>query len=732
MRKCFTLMAALLMGLVSYGQINLQVAPMNAPNYINANDMVKIGSDVYIASEGGLYVSSNAGATWSRITSLNEATGVTYVNKIYSSGNFLFAESNGRLFRSSDNGVSWTDKTPQFLMSGILSSGQVGSNIVVIASDTAFMSNNKRLFLSNNGGDSWASGAIFSQNWDYGFVNGQVYVSTSDTFQLSANALTFNNIALTGLPTGSAGVSISDVVGDGTNIYCSAEATLGSRAFRTPSTNPGNWTSINTGLPFISLGIFIQPMGSSLLAVSIGANFSLSMFRSTNSGTNWSSYTPIGLNNNVITNGIELNPGEFLAVSVYEIKKSVDNGVTWSSSANSTPSYSSIKSEKPIEFNGGLSIDQLFGTLRSTDGGLTWANASSGIPATFAFDFSPFGSRTFFRSGGKIHYFSAGFTSNTLYSSTNGTNWTAGSTRPGNNSTFYVRAASNDYMITEGNDTTFFSSTNGGTNWTDITSSTKPLIGSNGYFYRSDDNGAGIALIVPGMMGQQVSFTNNGGATWTSTNTAATALYDFTKMAIVGNSMFVLSSNFTGQEVWHWSVASQNWTQITGAPAGLPPFPSFIEFQGAVVNNSLVLAAITDSALFYSADSGRTFTKVITGIPTWVRHAKLTLYSNGNIYINTENWGLIKGTVTTGLSGERVKISFNIFPNPSNGSLNIRVSNNASISITDLQGRTLVQNLSADTENGLTLNVSNWVPGIYLCHVKSGNTITTQKLIVSQ
>ncbi len=734
MRKLFTFIFGLLSSFAAISQTNISLAPLGAPNYLDVNEMVKIGNNIYIAAEGGLFVSTNNGTNWNRISSINDISGTTSVSGIYQSGNYLMAESDGKLFRSSDNGLTWEDKTPGFLMSDIYDSNPVGSTIIAISSDTAFMSFKYRFYISNNGGDTWVPGATFSQNWDYGFVNNQAYVSTTDTFQMSSNGLTFNNIALTGLPSGSAGISLTDLTSDGTNIYGSAEGQFGARVFRTPAANPGTWTSINNGLPIVSIGLYIQPLGNSLLCFSFGTNFSISMYRSTNQGTNWSSYSPTGLNNGVILNALELNTqGQYLAISIYEVMKSTDNGATWTSSASSTPTYNSPKGEKPLEFNGGVNIDHLFGSLRSTDGGLTFSNASTGIPTRLSFDFGSFGSKNFFKSGGNIHFFLSGFTNNTLYSSSNGTSWQARANRPGNNSTFYIRAASDAHMIAEGNDTTFFTSSNGGSSWTDITTAAKAIGLGNFATYKSDPNGTAIAVVIPNMMAApQVSFSNNGGVSWTSTNTAATALFDFSNLAVVDNNLFLLSSNFSSQEVWHWSVASQNWNRITATPSGLPAFPMFNDFQAAVVNNTLILAAVTDSALYYSADSGRTFTKVNAGLPSWVTLKGVAIYPSGNIYLTTQNYGIVKGSITTGLRSRRSEISFNIFPNPSNGVVKLSVSNNASVTVTDIQGRLMATDLKPESGNGITLDVSHWTPGVYLCRVKEGNAISTQKLIVSQ
>jgi len=72
----------------------------------------------------------------------------------------------------------------------------------------------------------------------------------------------------------------------------------------------------------------------------------------------------------------------------------------------------------------------------------------------------------------------------------------------------------------------------------------------------------------------------------------------------------------------------------------------------------------------------------------------------------------------------------NIFPNPSSGVFNVQSDNqleNVQITVTDLQGRTLINTLFSGNET--TVDLSNYTQGVYLLQLHSSNVVQTYKLI---
>jgi hypothetical protein len=80
---------------------------------------------------------------------------------------------------------------------------------------------------------------------------------------------------------------------------------------------------------------------------------------------------------------------------------------------------------------------------------------------------------------------------------------------------------------------------------------------------------------------------------------------------------------------------------------------------------------------------------------------------------------------------ENPTINLKIYPNPATeGIVNIKVDTNRpyTITVTNIMGQ-VVHNMTGNS-NKTELNISNFIPGIYLVTVKTNKTIATQKLIV--
>jgi hypothetical protein len=84
----------------------------------------------------------------------------------------------------------------------------------------------------------------------------------------------------------------------------------------------------------------------------------------------------------------------------------------------------------------------------------------------------------------------------------------------------------------------------------------------------------------------------------------------------------------------------------------------------------------------------------------------------------------------TGIT-ENPTINLKIYPNPATeGIVNIKVDTNRpyTITVTNIMGQ-VVHNMTGNS-NKTELNISNFIPGVYLVTVKTNKTIATQKLIV--
>jgi hypothetical protein len=88
-------------------------------------------------------------------------------------------------------------------------------------------------------------------------------------------------------------------------------------------------------------------------------------------------------------------------------------------------------------------------------------------------------------------------------------------------------------------------------------------------------------------------------------------------------------------------------------------------------------------------------------------------------FVRNENLGVDDSNLST----------ISIYPNPSNGELNITTDTNLQVIIYDLLGKEVY---SSEVNNSETLDISNLNNGVYMVKLSNGNSSTTKKLIVSK
>ncbi len=93
-----------------------------------------------------------------------------------------------------------------------------------------------------------------------------------------------------------------------------------------------------------------------------------------------------------------------------------------------------------------------------------------------------------------------------------------------------------------------------------------------------------------------------------------------------------------------------------------------------------------------------------------------------------ENATSIRMDQSIGIDEHNHEISFNIFPNPSNGILNITTDRKIDISIHDILGKFVYSN---SIENSKTMDLSHLNSGVYIITVTDGKNQSSQKLVIS-
>jgi uncharacterized protein (TIGR03437 family) len=292
------------------------------PEGATVRAFVLSGTDVFAATDGGIFRSATDGASW---TPASNGLAGQFISSLANNGTALFAGTYGAsqlagagLFRSTDNGATWTPAN----------NGLSGQNI---------------LSLGTNGSTVFA-----------GVVAGGAFRSTD-------NGATWTN-ASNGLGT----QRVYAFAALGNNVFA---GTLTGGVFRSAD-NGANWTPVNTGLVIPSIGS-LAVSGTTLFAGTNGAG----LFRSTDNGATW---TPAnnGLGIQVVTS-LFVNVTTIFAGSLNGgVYRSTDNGATWAAASNGL-------AQQPISAltarGSALLAGTFIGVFRSTDNGANWAPANTNL-----------------------------------------------------------------------------------------------------------------------------------------------------------------------------------------------------------------------------------------------------------------------------------------------------------------------------------------------------------------
>jgi len=94
------------------------------------------------------------------------------------------------------------------------------------------------------------------------------------------------------------------------------------------------------------------------------------------------------------------------------------------------------------------------------------------------------------------------------------------------------------------------------------------------------------------------------------------------------------------------------------------------------------------------------------------------------------------------LNGERVPVALNngstssanvdLYPNPATGLLNVTVSEDATIQLTDMEGRSVIIQTNVTANQKQVINTQSLAAGVYMMKVNNDNFVTTKKVIITK
>lgn len=303
------------------------------------------GSNIFIGTDDGVFVSNNAGASFSFSGLPGE-----YIQRVYVKSPNVFAYTGAEIYKSDDNGATWNLFQPAIGFADI-------TDIVVSGS---------RVFAATNG--ELISSLTLVPAWQYVNVPSNVQFTNSVCVKGSELILGCNRGVFSTLNNGSSWTEINNgivpVAVTGLAITPGDTIYAGASIHGVSKYNGTSWSF--TGLQMLNANSILHTGNNTYVAGDFGIN------RSNDGGQSWvflnntpgnpvlSFCTDIAVSGNLII-GAALQNG---------ILRSDDDGATWSLVNNGMPT-AQIGS---VVFSGGNIIAGSFndGIYTSTDAGLTW------------------------------------------------------------------------------------------------------------------------------------------------------------------------------------------------------------------------------------------------------------------------------------------------------------------------------------------------------------------------
>jgi ligand-binding sensor domain-containing protein len=173
----------------------------------SVNSLAVSGTDLFAGTSGGVFLSTNNGASWTAVN-----TGLTdpSVRSLAVSGTDLFAGTSGGVFLSTNNGASWTAVNTGLTNPSV--------NSLAVSGTDLFAGTSGDVFLSTNNGASWTAvntGLTNPVVMSLAFSGTNLFAGTLGGVYLSTN----NGTSWTAVNTGLASDIVSSLAVSGTNLF---------------------------------------------------------------------------------------------------------------------------------------------------------------------------------------------------------------------------------------------------------------------------------------------------------------------------------------------------------------------------------------------------------------------------------------------------------------------------------------------------------------------------------
>ncbi|GAB4281786.1 MAG: hypothetical protein Kow0068_06300 [Marinilabiliales bacterium] len=737
MKKLFTLLLFVSTVCTIFGQWTRLNDSLLEGGYVN--DFASYGSNLFMASEGGIYKSTDNGATWTY--SMNGISyHNTYINSLATTSSGIYAVSD-KLYFSTD-GNSWTALTTTGIPANayIQDIDEIADTLYSIVVD---QSNNVFIYTSTDG-TNWTQGASLGNSFNNINLldfNSSLQFIELDTLLLytadgsNIDTVDFSSIQITPYDfdynmTGEPNGDYLYYLDDNNNIIY--QYTISTKT----------WTDVTNNLPGGSsalMGVCGTDNAIFVAVISIIPSISVDMYQSTDHGATWTMIPGTGLETLKWFDKLyQIAPNEYIGQSPRgNIYYSNDNGATWTLSQTA---YYGRDMKDLIESNGRLiSYLELFGVIISDDNGNTWSFSNNGLTPFFA-DLYFVEGLFEFGSTKYISYVNDPMTENAdlYYSTDNGDTWQANTTLPDSLHIAFAGKNGNGFILklwsSDENNYSYQLTNDNGNTWTDITAAVNSInfeknygftgygsewiifgtdISSNPRAYITTNNFAVITDISNGLSGEFESSNDY----WE--NKHLMAIHDYTGS---GNIILVMRRwDLYPYVQQFYKFDGMQWNMITNSGLDADVYSAT-----SIYNNNGTWYFAAKEGVFTSIDSCVTWTQTETNhdyLPLGFFPGKIVC-TNNYIFLGTRANSIWRTDLPVNAEELVTDKQVIFYPNPAYDVIYLNVEN-ADIRISDISGKSVIEKQNVSGQ----ISVEQLSEGIYFIEINTNNKVEKRKFI---
>jgi photosystem II stability/assembly factor-like uncharacterized protein len=678
--------------------------------------LISAGSNLYIASAGGIFKSTDNAETWAHSSAniYNELgtlqlTGASMVSN--SAGIYMMDDD--MILRSNDNGNTWND-----FMNGIPAGADLQA--IYTSKDVVYLwLNDSGYELFKLSGTTWTSVTPSGSDMEFFTVDTFTYSISAGMIYRSSNGENFSAYNMTGLT----GTNHSMITGNATRVFIIQDDTT---IFS--SNNGGNWSIKMGGMSNIQQIMSLKMINNILLASTLDNNYQLKLYRSDDFGLNWTVANTSAIASFAYFFDFTIGSGgRIIASAPSGIYASADNGVTWVE--KSTGYRASLVAEVATAANGNIAINDVYkGVYVSSDGGANWTRGA-GLPTGYVVFSQVF-------SGGNMMYvylqdYNELFAG--LYkSSDNGVNWSKVVLPPlyANLSNIFGFSGSTAFFgVIDTMGVNLIVKTNDGVSFTSI-SGTLPVSVTVGDIDGVVGNGTNLYAWVNSGVGKGVYISSNGGTSWSGDIDGLSSDPNFSTEAMfyAGADLYLYADTSNSSEYALYHKVGPDWIKVT--KAGLADNGYVFATYGGT------LYAFNSDSVFYSMNQGANWSSYDnSGFFAGIEKYSFAVNQSG-AYITTYGNGVWKSNVMLGVSSAKAnEIDVNNYPNPTNDLITfdytLNITSDVKIELFDFSGklvRTILNERQSPSNYTKQFHINDLSQGVYTYRITTAEGTGTGKI----